>query len=81
MSALREVIRMKMEARELPSQPSSRFTAARGEGQPCSVCGAQIRRTETEWSVSDDVLTHRFHVACYREWEAELIPHFIANAS
>jgi hypothetical protein len=81
MSALRDVIRMKVEAGELPSQPSSRFTAAFGEGRPCSACGAPICRDEAEWSMRDgDGLTHRFHVICYSEWDAVLGTCFAENA-
>jgi hypothetical protein len=71
-AALAERIRGKIDAGLLPPQPPKSLQAGRGDGSTCSACDRPIPRDDHEWSFwSGGVLTHRFHVACHRLWEAE----------
>ena len=71
-TAVAETIRRKLDAGQLPREPPKSLQAGRGDGSPCSACDRPIRREEHEWSFwANGVLTHRFHVACHRLWEAE----------
>jgi hypothetical protein len=73
MSHLGETVRAKIDAGVLPSTRPEKIFAGHGQDEPCTVCGALIRRSQVEWSVRDnDAVTHRFHLGCYAPWEPEL---------
>lgn len=59
MSYLGETVRAKMDAGVLPSTRPEKIFAGHGQDEPCTVCGALIRRSQVEWSVRDnDAVTH-----------------------
>jgi hypothetical protein len=70
--AVAAIIRRKLDAGLLPREPPKSLQAGRGDGSACSACDRPIRREDHEWSFwANGVVTHRFHVACHRLWEAE----------
>lgn len=73
-ATLAETIRAKIDAEVLRCERPEKLLGSTGDGSPCAACDMPILREQVEWRLwFDGVLTHRFHVACYRLWEAECL--------
>ncbi|HEX4025004.1 MAG TPA: hypothetical protein VHX52_09930 [Steroidobacteraceae bacterium] len=69
--------KQRIQAGELPCNPSRRMWGSRGTGAPCSLCGRPIRIEEVEYEIEvpdegkEQVL--RFHLACHSIWHSECV--------
>jgi hypothetical protein len=70
---IRTIVRNKMDRGGLPRQRPEKTLGSYGAGEPCTACDMPIAPEQLQWSLlwSRKVVTHRFHVACHRLWEAE----------
>jgi len=78
---LGRLAKQRIQAGELPCNPSRRMWGSRGTGAPCSLCGRPIRFEDVEYEVeapdygagqvggAERVL--RFHLACHSVWQSE----------
>ena len=73
-ATVESVLRRKLDAGLLPRQRPEKTIATYGAGEPCTVCDVLIGTTQVEWRLrSREAVTHRFHIACHRLWEAECL--------
>ena len=61
----------------LPAEAPKSIWAGRGSGEPCSLCGKAIDRTEVEYEFEapgDDRTRgpFRFHLRCHALWQLEV---------
>ena len=66
-----DLIRQKVDARELPKEKPDKVWSAHGTLVPCDACGARILPAQVEHSFTIGEQFFRFHVSCYGLWEAE----------
>ena len=63
------------ERRLLPYEEPVRTWAGHGTGAPCNACGLTVGVQDIEYEVElvteGSVRTLRFHLKCYRVWEAQ----------
>ena len=72
--ALRESIRDKILAGELPAKKFARTWYGRGEGEPCSACALPVttNQIEVEGDLEHARGAYRFHNDCFDLWRAEI---------
>jgi len=72
MPRLAETIRHTLGTGALPARDPGQVRLGYGRGQLCSACGRSMPASEPEYEFeADDGGTVRFHLECYRLWEAE----------
>jgi hypothetical protein len=70
---VQELVRLRLKNRRLPERGALRLRETFGDGQQCDACDEPIspKQTAVVVMVSLEWMSVRFHVDCYKVWDAE----------
>ena len=75
---IQELVRCRLKDGGLPQGPTMGIRETSGDGQQCNGCDEPIgQKQQALWAMmSRDWMSVRFHVDCYRVWDAERLTLF-----